>query len=168
LATVLQHAHLRSVEAEGLHPEELILLGRLIAVVDSGARLPEIGRSVLVLQKADAGAAQQARRQHADAPGGADRDGTSLGELLAHHSQHRGPEERLADAVDGGGDHAHEPALGVAQERQANRAEERRGGQQAQGRDPFHDRSREESQHEHQAGRVDEQEQAVGGAVHDR
>ena len=167
LATVFEHGGLLAVEPDRLQPEELPFLVRLVALVDRLVGLPEILRGVLILEESDARAPQQSCGEHAGGTRGADRDRAPLGELLAHHGQHRRPEESLADAVDGGGHDAHHAPLGVAEERQTEGSEKGRQGEQTERRDPLDDRAGEEPEDEHQRRGVDEKEQTVGRAGHD-
>ena len=106
----------------------------------------QVHGGIVILRVPDAGAAKVTGREHADAADGAHRDGPAAGESLGNDGEHGGPEEGLAEAINGGGgddDQAGLLAGLVAQQGQADGGKHRTAEQQAKRRKAVHNRTRE-------------------------
>ena len=92
----------------------------------AGAVADEVLGGEAVLGVAEARAAEQAGRHHADAAHDRHRDRPGPRETIADHGQHRRPEERLAERVDGERDHRAGERVDAADHAQADDGEQRR------------------------------------------
>ncbi len=123
---LLGGAQFLAVDTGGFeHDEELTRLFRLAFLVERLVHLGQGLRRVLVLGETKARRADQARGQHADAAHDTDGHRTGAWEAVRRNRQHGGPEEGLADRVNGQGKDRRDEGGHVAGNVQADAGKDR-------------------------------------------